>query len=58
MVLKLYGSWTAATQRVACVLSEKGVPYEMVLISLSKRENRSPEYLEKQPFGQIPFIVS
>lgn len=58
MVLKLYGSLTAAVIRVYCILLEKNVPFELVPIDLSKGENRTPEYLAKQPFGQIPYIVS
>jgi glutathione S-transferase len=60
MVLKLYGSpqSTAISVRlVAFVLREKKVPYELVPIDFSKKEHKSPEYLEKQPFGQVPYIV-
>jgi len=59
MVLKLYGSpqSTAISVRlVAFVLREKRVPYELVPIDFSKKEHKSPEYLEKQPFGQVPYI--
>ncbi|KAF9057079.1 glutathione S-transferase [Panaeolus papilionaceus] len=56
MVLKLYGSLSAAVIRVYCILLEKNVPFELVPIDLSKGENRTPEYLAKQPFGQIPYI--
>jgi len=58
MVLKIYGNFVAAVQRVICVLNEKGVPYESVPISRDKGENKTPEYLEKQPFGQVPYMVS
>lgn len=56
MVLKVYGDWVQSVQRVICVLIEKGVPYEMVPISMAKGEHKSPQYLEKQPFGQLPYI--
>ena len=58
MVLKLYGSPSSGAVRlVAFVLREKIVPFELVPIDLSKNEHKSPEYLEKQPFGQVPYIV-
>lgn len=58
MVLKLYGmSLSTCTRRVAAILREKDVPYELVEISLMKGEHKSPAYLEKQPFGQVPYIV-
>jgi glutaredoxin len=59
MVLKLYGSLdTTCSQRVAIILAEKQVPYELVKISIAKGEHKSAEYLQKQPFGQLPYIVS
>ena len=57
MVLKLYGSsQSTCTRRVATVLKEKEVPYEFVAIDFMKGENKTPEYLVKQPFGQVPYI--
>ncbi|KAG5643796.1 hypothetical protein DXG03_009619 [Asterophora parasitica] len=57
MVLKLVGSPSSTCgKRVAIVLLEKGVPFELVPINLSKGEHKTPEYLEKQPFGQVPYI--
>lgn len=60
MVLKLYGSpltTSVSVRLVAFVLLEKRVPFELVPIDLFKMEQKSPEYLEKQPFGQVPYIV-
>ena len=58
MVLKLYGMPVSGVVRiVAWVLREKKVPYEFVSIDFSKNEHKSAEYLEKQPFGQVPYIV-
>ncbi|PPQ65455.1 hypothetical protein CVT24_010786 [Panaeolus cyanescens] len=56
MVLKLYGNLTAAVMRPYCVLLEKNVPFEHIPIDIDKGENRTPEYLAKQPFGLIPCI--
>ena len=59
MVLKLYGSpLSGATRVVAFVLHEKKVPFELVPIDFANKEHKTPEYLEKQPFGQVPYIVS
>lgn len=58
MVLKLYGSaLSGSTRRVALVLKEKEVPYEFILVEMSKGEHKTPDYLKKQPFGQVPYIV-
>ncbi|KAH6913605.1 glutathione S-transferase [Coprinopsis sp. MPI-PUGE-AT-0042] len=57
MVLKLYGApLSSATLRVAIVLHEKNVPFRLHLVDLLKREQKAAEYLEKQPFGQVPYI--
>ncbi|EKM53959.1 uncharacterized protein PHACADRAFT_257476 [Phanerochaete carnosa HHB-10118-sp] len=57
MVLKLYGNpMSTCTKRVAMVLKEKNVPFEFVVIDFAKSEHKSPAYLEKQPFGQVPYI--
>jgi len=61
MVLKLYGSMkpeSKCTQRVLIILKEKNVPFEVHAIDSAKGENKTPEYLVKQPFGQFPCIVS
>ncbi|KAJ7111211.1 glutathione S-transferase-like protein [Mycena epipterygia] len=56
-ILKLYGHTHApCTRRVATVLHELKVPFELILVDLMKSEHKSAAYLEKQPFGQIPYI--
>lgn len=58
MVLKLYGSpFSTCTRRVATVLHEKDVPFELVEVDLRQGAHKAPAFLEKQPFGQIPYIV-
>ena len=58
MVLKLYGLYASTWVRlVAAVLLEKQVPFELVAVDFANREHKSPEYLTKHPFGQIPYIV-
>jgi len=59
MVLKLFGYYlSSATARVATVLREKKIPFEFVLVDLQKGEQKLPAYIEKHPFGQVPYIVS
>ena len=58
MVLKLYGSpWSTCTRRVTTILYEKQLPYELIPIDFFKGEHKSEEYLQKQPFGLVPYIV-
>ncbi|KAF8806029.1 glutathione S-transferase [Phlegmacium glaucopus] len=57
MVLKLYGAPPSPYVRlVAMVLVEKQVPFEFVLVDFKNGEHKSPEYLTKHPFGQVPYI--
>ena len=59
MVLKLYGSSRSpATRLVALIAKEKNISFEFVGIDFPSREHKSAAYLEKQPFGQVPYIVS
>jgi glutathione S-transferase len=58
MVLKLHGmAFSTCTRRVAIVLLEKKVPFQFVPISAAKTELKSAAHLEKQPFGEVPYIV-
>lgn len=57
MVLKLYGSpFSTCTKRVATILHEKKVPFEIYPVNLAAGEHKTPSYLEKQPFGVVPYI--
>ena len=59
MVLKLYGfHLSTCTRTVATVLHEKNVPFQFIPVDISKGEQKAPEYVAKQPFGQVPYIVS
>jgi glutathione S-transferase len=37
-------------------LEEKNIPYELHNIDWSAREHKSAAYLEKQPFGSVPYL--
>ncbi|KAJ7250087.1 glutathione S-transferase [Mycena haematopus] len=56
-ILKLHG-WKLATctRRVATVLHELKVPFELIDVDLMKGEQKTPEYMKFQPFGLIPYI--
>ncbi len=57
MVLKLYGvAVSTCTQRVATVLIEKKVPFELVNVDWSKGENKAEAFVKMQPFGQVPVL--
>lgn len=57
MILKLYGVYRSPWVRlVAAVLLEKQVPFDLVSVDLNG-EQKSPAYLAKHPFGQVPYIV-
>lgn len=59
MVLQLYGSYfSTCTRRVATILHEKKVPFVLHHIDMAKGEQKLPGFVEKQPFGQIPYIVT
>ncbi|KAJ7617597.1 glutathione S-transferase [Mycena polygramma] len=56
-ILKLYGAKIAlCTRRVATVLCELKIPFELVEVDLHAGEHKSPAYMKNQPFGQIPYI--
>jgi glutathione S-transferase len=42
-------------KRVETILREKNVPYELIPITLGQTNN-TPEYFQKQPFGQVPVL--
>jgi glutathione S-transferase len=42
--------------RVELLLSLLGLPYEAVTVDLRARAHKSPEFLAKNPFGQIPVL--
>ncbi|KAF7347368.1 Glutathione S-transferase [Mycena venus] len=56
-ILKFYGdTLSTSTRRVGTVLYEAKVPFEFIQIDRSKGEHKTPAYLEKHPFGQLPYI--
>ena len=58
MAIKLYGRGpSSCTRRAALIFVEKGVPFELIDVNTAAAEHKSPDFLTKQPFGQIPVLV-
>ncbi|KAG6901436.1 hypothetical protein C0995_012066 [Termitomyces sp. Mi166 len=57
MVLKLYGAGrTTSVRRVAALMHEKQIPFELVPVDVAHGEHKTPAYTEKQPFGLVPYL--
>ncbi|KAM0879526.1 hypothetical protein ACQ4PT_034173 [Festuca glaucescens] len=55
--IKLYGmALSANVVRVAAVLNEKGLDFEIVDVDLRNGAHKHPEFLALNPFGQIPAL--
>lgn len=55
--IKLYRTALSGhCHRVELLLSLIGLPYELVDIDMAKRTHKSPEFLAKNAFGQVPVI--
>jgi glutathione S-transferase len=53
--MKLYGHPISPRhRRIAIAAAELGLPLEVVELNIGKGENRTPEYLAKNPMGKIP----
>lgn len=57
--VKLFGDVRSSNMlRAALILKEKCVDFEVMPIDLLKGDHKSPTFLEKHPFGKIPYMVS
>nr|ADB11336.1 phi class glutathione transferase GSTF8 [Populus trichocarpa] len=57
MVVKVYGpAMAVCPQRVMACLLEKGVEFDLVHVDLDSGEQKLPEFLLFQPFGQVPVV--
>lgn len=57
MALEVYwASGSPFSWRVLLTLEVKQLPYQSMLITFSKQENRSPEYLALNPRGKVPTL--
>ncbi|MEX0806756.1 MAG: glutathione S-transferase family protein [Candidatus Binatia bacterium] len=56
-MIKLYTfPLSTNSRKVRIALIEKGLEFERVNVDLTKREQKSPDYLKLHPFGQIPAL--
>ncbi|XP_066310633.1 glutathione S-transferase 3-like [Miscanthus floridulus] len=56
--LKLYGMpLSPNVVRVATVLNEKGLDFEIIPVDLTTGAHKQPDFLALNPFGQIPALV-
>jgi glutathione S-transferase len=57
MPIKLYHDVPSTnSDRVKIALAEKGLAWEGIWVKLSKREQKSPEHLKRNPYGKIPVL--
>jgi glutathione S-transferase len=56
-MLTLYFTPGASSMATHIALHEVGAPFESRFVSLTKKENRSPEYLALNPEGKVPTLV-
>ena len=57
-MIKLYGHEISGNSyKARLLLSLLNLEYEWIRVDLMKGEHKSPEYLAKNPFGQVPFLV-
>jgi len=55
--MKLFGNpFSTCTRKVMLTLNEKNTPFEFLKIDLVQGEHKQPAYLDKQPFGVVPFL--
>jgi glutathione S-transferase len=56
-MIKLFGHpMSTCTRKVLFTLHETNTPHEFQLVDFAKGEHKSPEYMARQPFGQLPAI--
>ena len=57
-MIKLYDFKSSPNcQRVKVVLAEKNLPYEIVPVDLTKKEQKNPDYLKLNPYGKVPVLT-
>ena len=58
MAIKVFGPASSiCVQRVLLTLREKQLEYELIPVEMTKGEHKSPQYLEHQPFGVVPYLI-
>ncbi|HEV7263917.1 MAG TPA: glutathione S-transferase family protein [Falsiroseomonas sp.] len=54
---RFYGWATPNSHRVAIMLEELGLPYEVRPVNIRAREQFAPEVLALNPYGKVPILV-
>jgi glutathione S-transferase len=55
-MIKLYGAGPSRWVKCCWTSRELDIPFEPVVVSLRNGDNRTPEFLAKNPFGKIPVL--
>lgn len=55
-MIKIYGLLTPNVLKPILAAEELSIAYQHINIDLPKREHKSPEYLQKHPFGMVPLL--
>ncbi|GAB1260136.1 glutathione S-transferase family protein [Aurantivibrio plasticivorans] len=56
-MLTLYGYPTFNPLKTVITAEELGLDYDYVHINLAKRQNLTPEHLERHPYGKVPVLI-
>lgn len=57
-MIKLYGmTLSAHTRKIQTALLELGLPYELVVVDLTKGDQHNPEYVKLNPGAKTPTLV-
>ncbi|TFK96968.1 glutathione S-transferase [Pterulicium gracile] len=57
MTLTIHGvGMSTCAKRVGIILHEKQIPFILKHVDLATKQHKSPGHLEKQPFGQVPYL--
>jgi len=58
MTVTIVGSpFSTCTKRAAVVCKQLNVPYKLEVIDFAKAEHKAPNFVAKQPFGQVPYLI-
>jgi len=55
--LTLYAAPMSSASPVVMALAELDVPHELVMLDLSARDQKQPDFLAKNPHGRVPTLV-
>ncbi len=57
-MIKLYGhELSGNAYKIKLLLSLLGIKHQFIRVDLMKGEHKSPEYLQLNPFGQVPLLI-